>query len=233
MNGFHKDTTGDTIFANLNYFTSVVIQGPQFVANPPQIDQLQNTMRDNLPKVHMKDLKLARGTAGDPTEIEAAGDVAAFGGVVFSDQFIHHATPELQHRATYSLILKRYLDQKGIPYDEAEYKELEFRARSRANILGLDSAFAPPITRQMMKEFGLKNKAIDEILWISDERYRRANISNRALGGGAGARDIPYPDNYPALKRRASYTAMKAGGFPDPLVGRRSFLRTWVRVVKR
>ena len=230
MNGFHKDTTGDTVFVNLNYFTDVVIQGPQFVANPPEIEELQEAMKRKLPKVHRDDLELARQTAGKPTEIEAAGNVNPFGGVAFSDQYIHHATPELFHRGAAPIVLERYLKVKKIEYDPEEFKKLELEARRRA---AERKSPSPRITRPEMKELGLSNKAIDEVLWLGDDRYKTASISNVALGTGIGPRDIPYPEDYKALKRRASYNAIKSGGFPAPLQGRRSFLRTWIRVVRR
>ncbi len=227
MTGFHKDTTGDTVFVNLNYFTNVDIQGPQFVANPPEIKRLQDTMKLKLPAVHRDDLELARQTAGEPTEIETAGRIKPFGGVAFSDQFVHHATPELFHRKTSVWDLKEYLrNNQGLEYDEDQMGEL---------LSGTDNE---RIDRPMMRGAGLSHKVIDEILWkstnVESTKYRIAGISGKALGY-ANAANVPnpYPTDYKTLKRRASYNAIKSGGFPQPLNIRRSFLRTWVRVVRR
>ncbi len=133
MAGFHKDTTGQTLFVNLNYHVEddqakkkkdrgLAVRGPEFVVNPPKSEEhdklisgrmFTGTRGDTagLPGQFQQDLGHTRDALGTPKMIQSAGIVTPYGYVAFVDEAIHHATPFFEHRYVTGEEFKSYLER--------------------------------------------------------------------------------------------------------------------------
>ncbi len=123
MTAFHKDTTGKTLFVNLNFLsgnpeTKETLLGPEYILNPPTNTKYEKWLEraGNLPSVFTDDLKSARGSLAAPTMIEATR-VPAKGFVAFVDELIHHKTPTRGHRTANEIQVASILRASGHKQD--------------------------------------------------------------------------------------------------------------------
>ncbi|BDD04506.1 eCIS core domain-containing protein [Aureibacter tunicatorum] len=119
--GFHKDSIGKSLFVNLNFNNKEEIPGPEFVLNPPVVDEHDEHTAAKLPDVFKADLASERDRLPLADEIKAT-KVPPGGVVSFVDEMIHHTTPYLQHRAYGANISsddlkQQMLDEKIIDVD--------------------------------------------------------------------------------------------------------------------
>ncbi|MDP8907775.1 MAG: hypothetical protein M3N47_01365 [Chloroflexota bacterium] len=94
---FHKDTSGQTLFVNLNFVNEEPILGPEFVINPGSHKEYDDYVERALPKTFVEDVKAAKDARGKPKSIGAT-TVPKMGVVTFVDELIHHKTPTRGHR---------------------------------------------------------------------------------------------------------------------------------------
>jgi hypothetical protein len=120
---FHKDSTGQTLFVNLNFTNEETVAGPEVVINPassPEYEQrlekgsytnAQSKRNFKLPEVFVEDLKHAKQELGDPEEfLQTIVKPKQF--VAFVDEAVHHKTPTLGHRTISSEEIGYYLQRK-------------------------------------------------------------------------------------------------------------------------
>lgn len=93
----HKDTTGQTVFVNLNYLNDDEITGPEYILNPPPVKVVEAEMEHSLPRRFRDDLSRARSELPVPTTMEVS-TIPPNGVVSFVDYLIHHNTPWFKHR---------------------------------------------------------------------------------------------------------------------------------------
>ena len=110
MIGFHKDSLGRTLFVNLNFLNDREIAGPEYIVNPPRIEQREKEVP--LPKIFKRHLKDARRILPDDSDEVGASRLPAFGVVSFVDELIHHTTPLAGHRTVTNGALKTILIQQ-------------------------------------------------------------------------------------------------------------------------
>ena len=118
MAGFHKDTSGQSLFVNLNYHVpGHQLRGPEYVLNPSPSAEHDKQIgtpgtEGTLPQEFLTDLHKTRTELPEPTWIESAGTVEGLGYVAFVDEAIHHATPWFGHRYVTPTEFKAYLERK-------------------------------------------------------------------------------------------------------------------------
>ncbi|WP_264564733.1 DUF4157 domain-containing protein [Flavobacterium sp. N3904] len=96
--GFHKDTVGRSLFVNLNFNNlDHELVGPEYILNPPAIQEHDQHIGNKLPDEFKKDLARERKRIPTPTEIQGTR-IPKRGMVSFVDEMIHHSTPFIGHR---------------------------------------------------------------------------------------------------------------------------------------
>jgi hypothetical protein len=95
--GFHKDTTGRTMFVNLNFNNESDMLGPEYVLNPSRIPSHEQHIQGKHLLKFQQHLDNANSVLGSPQLIEATV-VKSNGVVSFVDELIHHSTPYPEHR---------------------------------------------------------------------------------------------------------------------------------------
>jgi hypothetical protein len=151
MTAFHKDTTGKTLFVNLNFVagdptTEETLLGPEYIVNPDTNEEYEDWLMEagRLPSAFTQDLKSAKKELGKPTEIGAT-KVPAKGFVAFVDELIHHKTPTRGQRTATASIVTTALRKEPYKADftiaEAAYKQYKER---KAALSGENSPEAQP-----------------------------------------------------------------------------------------
>jgi len=120
---FHKDSTGQTLFVNLNFTNEQEIAGPEVVVNPATSPDYEKKLekgsyqnaktlkRFKLPKVFVEDLQQTKQELGEPEEIiQTVVKPKHF--VAFVDEAVHHKTPTLGHRTVTTLEIDSYMRKK-------------------------------------------------------------------------------------------------------------------------
>ena len=244
---FHKDTQGDTAFVNLHYLTEHKIAGPEFVVNPLLLEEHEDLLAKTMSPIFLEHLKGVRANLGVPTEI-GASVIPAGGVIAFVDEAMHHMTPHRGHRAVPAGRFRDYL--------ENEFPEIYKKAAGPGGLS--KSEYGPelqklwqrwiemahssePMTkydRVELEKAGLTRWQIELLLDEYDEHSSQTEKS-------AGFRQVSIPKpgakaiigpirkpGAPPLTRQMSTWALE-GKIPPGTTGKRSFFRTWVRVVPR
>ncbi len=245
---FHKDTTGDTLFVNLNFITDTEIAGPEYILNPPAISGRDHSLEKTLPAKFRRDLRITRRNLPEPQEIRATR-IPAKGIVSFVDELIHHTTPHLGRRTVSGEELGNFLREKyPNEYDVAEsllhnravdltrtevrqaYADMASDRRWRQWIR-MSEANAIRYNRTQLENGRFGPRLIEEIF---DKYYKGFGVVAVKHGMDSG---VKYPirasgGQAPKLERQMSRWAVK-GKVPAPLQGKRRFFRVWVRAARR
>lgn len=256
---FHKDTLGQTLFVNLNYNTTQTIAGPEFLVNPPVVEEHELQIADTLPPVFMADLNQVRKNMAEPEKIETV-KVPAYGVVAFVDEAIHHMTPKVGHRTANPHNIKIAMDRYyKDDYDRAksayekykgqwiswykfeDYLPKDLQSQASMWVELIEMTKAPEKTefdRHEFKKIGVPPQMINDFLITGNSGYSKVSIPARKVLG------MESPKNTESIKsdldsRRKMLTrrmSMWADSRELPSMGgteKRSFFRTWVRAVRR
>jgi hypothetical protein len=254
---FHKDTTGQTLFVNLNFVNDKPIHGPEYVVNPDTNEAHDKQVRDNLPPVFVEDVQAAKRDHGPPKTIGKT-TVPPHGVVAFVDEAIHHKTPTLQHRTTDGVDVRSAL-RKQFPaeYADAEQAYEAFQARNWVQ------KKLHPSYSSYLKNANAKKRA-DEWYKIMDRikpvqvKFDRGQLQEfipadflnieRLIEEASpdftgaylkGRRAAIKPEGAAPLKREMSDLDLRAleqqikAQEEAKQLPRRTFFRTWVRAVRR
>lgn len=208
MAGFHKDTTGQTLFANLNYHVEdptikdetqrgMAVRGPEYVLNPPisevHEELISGTYRDRrgdtagLPEQFMSDLQITRKVLGEPEEIKSSGTVQPYGYVAFVDEAIHHATPWFGHRYVTADELAAYLE-RNVSADVGKIRRATRGRNTWAKLLKMIDDSTPE-TKYTSLDFA-KTMSEDEFdfakMFQDVGAHARQTIEGRAHGAAGG-----------------------------------------------
>ncbi|TCO47262.1 hypothetical protein EV192_1172 [Actinocrispum wychmicini] len=253
---FHKDTYGQTLFVNLNYDSDHAISGPEYILNPPPVDEHELQIAESLPKEFLNDLHWVRGQLGEPTEISMS-TIPANGYVAFVDEAIHHMTPHYGGRAVkgneVDSFLKKLFGDKTVEDARQAYREFRWQDSDAisAKLWSVVSARKPfgDFLKVIAKTDAAKWFSLIEVAETSDKWFGRAHLLDAGLGNdqidtlfaespnwkGYQRVSIPNAASAPPakapLKRQASVEALK-GNVPPEVTGNRRFFRTWVRAVR-
>jgi GNAT superfamily N-acetyltransferase len=247
VSSFHKDTTGRTLFVNLNYATDHEIAGPEYVVKPLPVTEHDDQIKSTLPAKFITDLSKARDQLTDPTEIGATR-IPAYGVVSFVDELIHHMTPLYGHRTVYYTEVITFLQQKwSNKYIEAKALYEQFAASKnhlnfylsstqeqqiQINLISMlgsidKSGKGKHLNRKQLRNAGLSDDLIDELM----EKFSKSGqFINVYISGLENRRDI-VARGTPPLRRRMSEWALR-GELPRRVEGDRRFFRSNVQMIK-
>jgi GNAT superfamily N-acetyltransferase len=257
---FHKDTYGQTLFVNLNYLTGDEIAGPEYILNPPLVEEHEKDIKKSLPLTFRKDLDAARQGSAQPDRIEAIKIPGArpakpgrpppppgHGWVVsFTDELIHHMTPHYGHRFVTESGLKKFLEDK-YPYaltliDQWEkakksvlfYRSLSPERREAINLHVHSQYKGLKYDRKQLARIGISEESITELIDKYSAQaagFQKVSIPNPANPGKPYKAPI-RASGTPPLTRRMSEWA-RNNDLPQQVMGKRRFFRTWVRAVRK
>jgi hypothetical protein len=230
---FHKDTLGQTLFVNLNYVTEREISGPEYILNPPLVEQHEEHLRGSLPLAFRQHLAEVRKGLNQPTKIEAT-TIPAHGVVSFVDELIHHMTPSDYHRTVTCGDLREFLskeDPDGFKIYSAILSEPQHvwwrneDGKKWAKWFAMTTVIGKSYNRKELSESGLPGDWVDKLIaeYSAEKGFRNVSIPN------PGKEPIKEP--VPALKRTTSERLLRGEKLPERVKGRRCFFRTWVRAV--
>jgi hypothetical protein len=235
---FHKDTLGQTLFVNLHYINDKPIAGPEYIVNPPNVDEHEATIKRSLPDEFLLDLELARKSyLGKPDAIKYS-TIPQNGVVAFVDELIHHMTPTSGPRHIASIWLRRLL--KGTPEFDKAVSDITARsARSAQNksskpwkklVLRMNISDNERITRADWIKFGLEESEWDRLLRRHEKSGGNTGYNVVSIPNAGGNKPITGP----WLTRTMSQTALRnPTEIPEHPTGERRFFRVWVRAVPR
>lgn len=252
----HKDTLGQTLFVNLDYFTTDPDAGPEFIVNPPPIASHENKISGTLPEEFLEDLAAVKKSLPAPTEIDTL-DLKPNQFVAFVDELIHHATPFAKHRRVTTQAVQTFLendaDLKGTYSAALEAKRAgeatetsnfrtELKERSAVTdeqagnwekLLALCAGSPRKTDRTELGTLGLTDQQIDRLLFKhTRHKYDWVHIDKAALQENQQRIPLQQADSEEPLQlpRKMSYRQIPPK-FAETAKSKRSFLRTWVRAV--
>lgn len=252
----HKDTLGQTLFVNLDYFTADADAGPEFIVNPPPIASHENKISGTLPEEFLEDLAEVKKSLPTPTEIDTV-DLQPNQFVAFVDELIHHATPLAKNRRVAGKALLTFLEhdadfkdaypaaieaKRVSDEDHTENFHAELKQRSKVTdeqaatwkaLMALCSAPTEKTDRPELRKVGLTDAQIDRLLFEhARHKYDWVHIDKKAVQDNQQKIPLRQTDSEEPLQlpRRMSYRQIPPK-FAENAKTKRSFLRTWVRAV--
>lgn len=241
----HKDTLGQTLFVNLDYFNSDPDAGPEFIVNPPPIQSHENKMATTLPEEFREDLSEVRKNLKTPTEIETL-DLQPNQVIAFVDELIHHATPLAGNRTVTIANLKTFLTQdpdfKNVDWTSTETTSANTETSDQAaeqwqTLKHLCASGKKKTSRPELRQAGMNDDQIDRLLdKHAKQNYNWVHIDKNALTDTNTHIVLTKPSDNESesdeplkLKRTMSYRDTSA--IQKTADKKRSFLRTWIRAV--
>jgi hypothetical protein len=126
---FHKDTSGETLFVNLNFVNDRAIPGPEYIINPHSTADYQRSVEEKLPKVFVDDLKPAMAHYGED-QVVGMTSIPKGGVVAFVDEAMHHKTPTVGHRtAPLNMVAPLMQAASAEDYKDAEQAYKQYKGR--------------------------------------------------------------------------------------------------------
>jgi hypothetical protein len=253
---FHKDTWGETLFVNLNYDADGPIPGPEYILNPPLVEEHEQQIAASLPSKFLEDLRWVRGQLPAPTQINMC-TIPANGYIAFVDEALHHMTPTPGGRTVNGRVIESFLKKHHGDETVADARAAFDEFRRQPPPKDLAEKFWSFVSAP--KTFGDFVKVVpkaDADKWLNlvqviespKKKYDRANLLDVGMSHeeidtlfdeapllvGYTQVNIPLaasaPLSKPSLKREASDAALK-GRVQPAVPGNRRFFRTWVRAV--
>lgn len=252
----HKDTLGQTLFVNLDYFTSEPDAGPEFIVNPPPIASHENKISGTLPEEFRDDLAEVKKSLPAPTEIDTV-DLGPNQFVAFVDELIHHATPLAKNRTVTTQAVRTFLgndadfkdsfpaavEAKRVSEDvETSTFRTELKQRSTVTdeqavtweaLMTLCSGSNRKTDRGELRQVGLTDNQIERLLFKhARHKYDWVHIDKAALQENQPRIPLTKADSEEPLQlpRKMSHRQIPTQ-FAEAAKAKRSFLRTWVRAV--
>lgn len=241
----HKDTLGQTLFVNLDYFNTDPDAGPEFIVNPPSIQSHENKIASTLPSEFREDLNEVRTNLKNPTEIETL-DLRPNQVIAFVDELIHHATPLAGNRTVTIANLRTFLSQdpdfKNVDWTTTATTSVDTEPSDRVAeewpwLKKLCASDKKKTSRPELRQAGMNDDQIDRLLakhakqnynWVHIDKSALTDMNTRiALTTTSDAES--EPDVPLKLKRTMSYRDTSV--FQETADKKRSFLRTWIRAV--
>lgn len=256
--GFHKDSRGTTLFVNLTYDNDQRMQG---ATTKPDYEG-QPDLEKELPKVVTDDLEDRRNSyPKDRAKELDERSVGRYARVSFSDPSVWHSTPLLGHRIEKSKpptdlqTLEAYLPRAGYEvycyrgilkyYEHYDLQQVYdyFKAKKNSknevaiNKQNLESELRLlGYTEEDLKGYQGAFPTIEgfwAVLTIGTDRYNKHGISDKITPRNKDTLNSEVEKS----KRRLSRKLDTKAGFQQELDEEakrpRTFIRTWVRLIKR
>jgi hypothetical protein len=256
--GFHKDTEGDNLFVNLLFNNQNAIPATEWIEDlaptPAKLAEMRKLMPDSLRKgIARSRTKVSSGKyklAEQGTIRGGIAPTAAF--VSWTDELVWHATPSVESRLVRKILAAALVDHATLLHDVALTSALkalkgiagtqiekDFNVWKRRNPTASDDAFYTDYIGRDLGGTQKKKIHAQDIkahfgtpaLFAYEHNDPETGIdTDDPLFGAPTARSQTGTGLDIGKARRNSITQID----PTTLdMGPRSFLRTWVRVVRR
>ena len=239
MTGLHKDTLGQTLFVNLNFHNAETVSGPEFVINPETTVDYDRYVSGNFPKGLLEDFEAVKDTL-PVAEGFGASIIKPYGVVAFTDELIHHKTPMVKHRTISAKPLSDRFPQVFEAYER--YKKKTDDTLFADYLEGEDQKYATPwlklLTKLDKEEVSrvdlaglFSEERVNELIegeWSDSKSAKYFQFGSASIPNVANRQDVTAKKRF--LKRQMSELLLNKET-PNPSLGRRTFFRTWVRLV--